>query len=83
MPPEQALARLRDIRGIGPFYATLILLRSTGVRDELPAGEPRLRTIARRAYGLTETPGEAELAKIAEAWRPYRTWVAALLRASG
>ena len=33
-------------------------------------------------------PGEdaltpAELAEIAEGWRPYRTWVATLLRASG
>lgn len=83
MPSEQALARLREIRGIGPFYATLILLRSTGVRDELPAGEPRLRTIAQRAYGLIEPPDEAELAEIAEGWRPYRTWVATLLRASG
>jgi DNA-3-methyladenine glycosylase II len=82
MPPEEALARLREIRGIGLFYAALILLRSTGVRDELPASEPRLRTIAQRAYGLTEPPGEAELAQIAEGWRPYRTWVATLLRAS-
>jgi 3-methyladenine DNA glycosylase/8-oxoguanine DNA glycosylase len=31
----------------------------------------------------TEPPGEAELTEIADGWRPYRTWVATLLRASG
>ena len=82
MPHEQALAWLREIRGIGPFYATLIRLRSTGVRDELPANEPRLRALIQRAYGLAEPPDEAEVAGIAEGWRPYRTWVTALLRAS-
>ena len=82
MPREEALAQLRSLRGIGPFYATLILLRATGVRDELPGAEPRLRTAAQRAYGLDGVPDEAKVAALAEGWRPYRTWVAALLRAS-
>lgn len=83
LPREEALEQLRELRGIGPFYATLILLRSTGVCDELPTGEPRLRTLVERAYQLAEPPDEAELTAIAENWRPYRTWVAALLRMSG
>lgn len=80
MPHEQALAWLRELRGIGPFYATLIRLRSTGVRDELPGSEPRLRALVQRAYGLARPPDEDELAAIADGWRPYRTWVSALLR---
>lgn len=82
MPREQALAGLGELRGIGPFYATLILLRSTGVRDELPTGDARLRSLVQRAYGLADPPDEAELAAIADGWRPYRTWVTTLLRAS-
>ena len=33
-----------------------------------------------RAYGL-DNPSLADLSRIAEAWRPYRTWVAFLFRA--
>jgi DNA-3-methyladenine glycosylase II len=32
------------------------------------------------AYGLDAEPGTEELARISEGWRPYRTWVALLLR---
>jgi DNA-3-methyladenine glycosylase II len=35
----------------------------------------------RDLYGLDHDPDEAELAAIAEAWRPFRTWAAVMLRA--
>jgi DNA-3-methyladenine glycosylase II len=82
MPREEALTQLRTLRGIGPFYSTLILIRAAGARDVLPAGEPRFREAVRDAYGLDEVPDEATVAALAEGWRPYRTWVAALIRAS-
>ncbi|MHB2019584.1 MAG: hypothetical protein ACYCW6_21790 [Candidatus Xenobia bacterium] len=34
------------------------------------------------AYGLPQPPSEAQLTTIAEAWRPFRTWVLVLLRAA-
>ena len=33
------------------------------------------------AYGLEKPPGVGELRKLAERWRPYRTWVSLCLRA--
>jgi len=82
LAPEEALARLRELPGIGPFSAELILLRGAGEADFLPTAEPRLLRAVARAYGDTDEPSRGEVARRAEAWRPYRTWVAVLLRAA-
>lgn len=77
---DEALARLRELPGVGPFSAELILLRGAGDPDGAPMHEPRLRRAVADAYGLDHEPDDAELAEIAEGWRPYRTWVSVLLR---
>lgn len=81
LEPEAALAQLRKLPGIGPFSAELILLRGAGEPDRLPAAEPRLRRAAGLAYGLDGEASQDELERRSDAWRPYRTWVAVLLRA--
>jgi DNA-3-methyladenine glycosylase II len=80
LPPGQALAALKDLPGVGDFSAELILLRGAGDPDHLPAHEPRLRRAVTLAYDLDGPPDEAQLAALAEAWRPYRSWVVLLLR---
>jgi DNA-3-methyladenine glycosylase II len=80
---EAALTDLQRINGLGPLYATLVYLRSTGVKDALTLGEPRLASYLRHYYGLTKTPGAAAVERIAEAWRPFRTWAAVLFRVAG
>jgi len=76
---EEALAELRTIPGIGPFGAELVLVRGAGQPDVFPSSEARLHAEMAHAYQLGEpTPGE--LAALAERWRPYRSWVALLLR---
>ena len=74
------MSRLRELPGIGPFSAELILLRGAGEPDGFPTAEPRLHEEMARAYALTD-PAPADLAGLAEKWRPYRTWVSVLLRA--
>jgi DNA-3-methyladenine glycosylase II len=80
LDPDEALAELQRLPGIGPFWAMLILVRSTGAADVLPAGEPRLQRAVQKAYNLREPPDASTFATIAEAWRPYRTWACVLLR---
>jgi DNA-3-methyladenine glycosylase II len=80
LPREQALALLKELPGVGDFSAELILLRGAGDPDHLPVHEPLLRRAVALAYGLDGQPDEAHLAELAEAWRPYRTWVVLLLR---
>ncbi|MFJ1869268.1 DNA-3-methyladenine glycosylase family protein [Streptomyces sp. NPDC088097] len=82
-PAEFALTDLRELPGIGPFSAELILIRGAGHPDVFPAAEPRVHQAIATQYGLDDTAARspARLAQIADAWRPYRSWVALLLRA--
>ncbi len=72
LPPDEALGALQRIRGIGPFFASLILVRGVGAPDYLPLEVPRVREAAMRAYGLTELD-DARFESLAEPWRPYRS----------
>jgi len=79
MPREQAIERLRAIRGVGPWTAEHVLLRGCGVVDAMPTAEERvLRGIA-EAYGLPETPTPQQALSLAERWRPFRMWIAVRL----
>ena len=83
MEADQAMTALKTIPGLGPFYAGLVLLRASGVSDALILDEPRLRSYLRHYYGLPGEPDDAAVRRIAEPWRPFRTWAAVLIRASG
>jgi DNA-3-methyladenine glycosylase II len=71
-----------ELPGVGPFSAELILLRGAGISDRLPVHEPRLGKAIAYAYGLRQPPLPEEVTLMGKAWRPYRTWVAFLLRAA-
>jgi DNA-3-methyladenine glycosylase II len=85
MAADRAMAALQTIPGLGPVYAGLVYLRSTGVSDALTLGDPRLPYYVRHYYGLTGTdvPGDETLRQIAESWRPFRTWAGVLIRVAG
>jgi DNA-3-methyladenine glycosylase II len=80
--PGEAMTRLREIPGIGPFYSALIVIRATGFADVLPVGEPKLLTLVEQLYDLRGPVGDEELHALAEAWKPFRTWAAVLIRAA-
>jgi DNA-3-methyladenine glycosylase II len=78
---DDALRQLQRLPGIGPFSAQLILVRGAGHPDVFPSNEERLHAEMRELYALPDaSPGA--LAEIADRWRPYRSWVALLLRAN-
>jgi DNA-3-methyladenine glycosylase II len=83
MPADQAMALLQRIKGLGPLYAMLVYLRATGVTDGLALGEPRLAGCLRHYYGLASTPGAVAIERLAEPWRPFRTWAGVLFRVAG
>jgi DNA-3-methyladenine glycosylase II len=80
--PEAAAEALREIPGIGPFYAGLVVVRATGFSDVLPPDQRRLAPLVGRLYGLPGPASPEEVERIAEAWRPFRTWVAVLVRST-
>jgi DNA-3-methyladenine glycosylase II len=78
MTYQDALAHLQQLPGIGPFSAELIVIRGAGHPDVLPDHDARLHQAIRSAYSTTD---DAAIRSITEGWRPYRAWVALLLRA--
>ncbi len=80
--PERAMAELREIKGIGPFYSELIVIRGTGFADVLPVSEPRALALAARLYHLPAPPDQDRFRALAEPWRPFRTWAVVLIRAA-
>ena len=82
--PEEAFVRLQQLKGIGPFYAGLIVLRAVGFADSpLPMAEPRLLRQAARLYDCDGEPTLEWLNALAERWRPFRVWAMVLLRLAG
>ncbi|TVT35013.1 DNA-3-methyladenine glycosylase 2 family protein [Amycolatopsis rhizosphaerae] len=79
MDPGEALYRLQKLPGVGPFSAQLILIRGAGHPDVFPTAEERLHAEMRALYRRPEAK-VTELERIARGWRPYRSWVALLLR---
>ena len=78
LDPADAIARLRELPGIGPFFAELIVVRGAGAPDYFPARERRRDRAIRDAYSLSD---DADTAAVAERWRPFRGWAGLLLQA--
>lgn len=83
MDPAEAMLDLQRLPGIGPFYSALIVVRACGLADALPTQEEHTRAAVRALYSLDHDPDDAEVAMIADGWRPFRTWAAVSLRAVG
>ena len=78
LAPEDALAEIRTIDGVGPFFAAGILNRGAGVVDQI-TDDDLTKYAVQVAYDLPEQPSQAETLRIAERWQPYRMWAAVLL----
>jgi AraC family transcriptional regulator, regulatory protein of adaptative response / DNA-3-methyladenine glycosylase II len=67
----EAVARLRDIAGVGEWTAQYIAMRALGESDAFLAGDVALhRTLANRG----NRPSIRELIARAERWRPWRAY---------
>jgi DNA-3-methyladenine glycosylase II len=84
LPHEEAVAELRALPGVGPFWADGIVVRGIGATDAITLREPRVREKAATVYNRPElTTDDDAYVKLADGWRPWRTWVSVLLRAAG
>ena len=79
MEADDAHAALTALHGIGPWTADIYLLFCLGHADAFPAGDLAVQEAARIAFGLRKRPDAKALAKMAEAWRPWRGVAAHLL----
>lgn len=72
MAPEEALAALVALKGIGPWTAEIYLLFCVGHPDIFPAGDLALQSAVRHGLALEQRPTEKALRAIAADWSPWR-----------
>jgi DNA-3-methyladenine glycosylase II len=72
LDPDDAMARLIAVSGIGPWTAEVYLLFAAGHPDIFPARDVALQTAVGHALGMAVRPSEKALIAIAESWRPWR-----------
>jgi len=79
MDDEEAHATLLSIKGVGPWTANIYLLMALRRPDIWPDGDVALATAVAKIRKLRQRPDFIKLAKMAEAWRPYRSVAARML----
>lgn len=75
---DAALRQLTALKGIGPWTAEVYLMFCGGHPDVFPAGDVALRAAVGDALGHAVRPEIREVARIAEAWAPWRSVAARL-----
>jgi DNA-3-methyladenine glycosylase II len=73
MTDDEVVAELTQVKGVGAWTAEVILIFTLGRPDVLPVDDLGVRVGVQRLYGLPQRPGRAELLRIAEPWRPWRS----------
>jgi DNA-3-methyladenine glycosylase II len=73
LPDAEVAEQLIAIKGLGQWTVDMFLIFHLGRQDVLPVGDLGIRRAAQVAYGLEELPDAAELTRIAEPWRPWRS----------
>lgn len=76
---DTARDMLTAVTGIGRWTADIYLLMAMGRPDVWPVGDIALAKAAHAVKGLRARPDQESLARMAAAWRPYRSVAARML----
>jgi DNA-3-methyladenine glycosylase II len=72
---EEIIQKLLPIRGIGKWTIECLLIFGMGRPDILPAADIGLRNAIRKIWNLESQPSEEEVRRLAEEWKPWRTYI--------
>ena len=81
-PPEAAEATLVALPGVGPWTAAYTMMRALGQPDAFPAGDLGVRHALAKARPFGGPWNEPRARRLAEAWRPWRSYATLVLWAS-
>ena len=73
MDDAEIVARLTEVRGVGPWTVEMLLIFRLGRPDVLPVSDYGVRNGFMLTYGKKELPTAKELLSHGERWRPYRS----------
>jgi len=79
---DDAIARLTEIKGVGPWTAKGALLLAHRRPDLVRSDDLALRHAVERQYHLDHVPSPAEVTELARGWSPYGSLASSLLLAS-
>jgi len=70
---DELIARLTQVRGIGPWTVHMLLIFHLGRPDILPTGDFAIRLAFKKLYGKRGDPTPATIQRHARRWQPYRS----------
>ncbi len=76
------IRRLTEVKGIGAWTVQGALLIALQRPDVIRPDDLALRHAIQVRYGLDHLPDPAEVADLAQQWRPYRSLASSLLLAA-
>ena len=75
MPDDELVARLTEVRGIGPWTVHMLLIFYLGRPDVMPTGDFAIRLAFKKLYRKRKDPTPDQIIKHARRWQPYRSVV--------
>ena len=82
LPDQGVIKRLTEVKGIGAWTVQGALLIALQRPDVIRTDDLALRRSIQARYGLDHLPDPAEVADLAQRWRPYRSLASSLLLAA-
>ncbi|MCU1325379.1 MAG: DNA-3-methyladenine glycosylase [Bryobacterales bacterium] len=70
---DDVIEHLTQVKGIGVWTAQMFLMFALRRPDVLPVADLGIRSAMKKAWDLPELPKAAEMEKLAESWKPYRS----------
>jgi len=70
---DDLIARLTEVRGIGPWTVHMLLIFTLGRPDVMPTGDFAIRLAFKQLYRKRRDPGPAQILRHARCWQPYRS----------
>ena len=75
MSDDELVARLTEVRGIGPWTVHMLLIFYLGRPDVMPTGDFAIRLAFKKLYRKRKDPTPDQIIKHARRWQPYRSVV--------
>jgi 3-methyladenine DNA glycosylase/8-oxoguanine DNA glycosylase len=73
MTDDEVMETLTAVKGIGRWTAEMILIFQLGRPDILPVDDVGVLRSIQTVYGLRRRPSAAQVLRLGEKWRPYRS----------
>lgn len=70
---DELVARLTEVRGVGPWTVHMLLIFHVGRPDVMPTGDFAIRLAFKKLYGRRLDPKPDAILRHARRWQPYRS----------